>query len=123
MIRNYLVGKGSKYAVHCTAVYCGKDISIAISGGTLEHIGAVALAVYEPLRNSATVSTVSVFSHRDDQIAAIIAKKISSQCKCTVTASVGVHLDNATSEDIKILQNSCIHCCDLVLADKNQQLL
>lgn len=107
-------GKGL-YLVEASAIYLGKDISICIGGGTKPHIGAVSLAVYEPVRNSATVSTVTVHTHRDDAVAAYFAKIISREMKCTVSVSAGLHVDDATDDDIRKLWEKAKECCTCLI--------
>jgi len=97
--------------VEARALLAGKDISVVVTGGTLAHIGAVSLAVYEPERDSATVSTITVHTHRDDAVAAYFAKTISREMKCTVTVSAGLHVDDANAEDITVFQKNSHDCC------------
>lgn len=104
------------HIVTAFASFLGDDICIAVGGGTHKHIGAVALAVYEPLRDSATVSCVSVHSHRDDAVAAYFAKAVSREMKCTVTVSAGLHVDDAAEEDIRILKENSAKCCDELIS-------
>ncbi|MGN1001149.1 MAG: hypothetical protein ACI4PC_00130 [Oscillospiraceae bacterium] len=104
-------GQGTKYAVTAQAAMCGRDVCVSLWGGTLPHIGAVSLAVYEPERDSATVSTVCVHSHRDDAVAAPFAKAVSRAIKGTVTVSAGVHVDNASAEEIAAFRENCGLCC------------
>ncbi len=101
----------SKYAVKALAVRCGGDLCVSICGGTRDHIGAVSLAVYEPERRSATVSTVTVYTHRDDKISSFMAKELSSALQCTVTVSAGIHVDGAGEREIGILCDNCAACC------------
>ena len=75
-----------------TAVLCGKDVNIALMGGERPHIGAVSLAVYEPARDSATVSTITVYTHRDDVCASACAKLAATELKCAATAVSYTHL-------------------------------
>ena len=103
-------GKG-KYIIRATATFLGSDISVSVGGGTLEHIGAVSLGVYEPVRDSATLSTISVHTHRDDAVASYFAKTISKELKCTVSATAGIHIDDATEDEIKLLRNNSMICC------------
>lgn len=103
------------YAVEARAFRLGQDIVVYVGGGTEPHIGAVSLAVYEPLRDSATVSTVTVHTHRDDAVAAYFAKTISREMKCTVTVSAGLHVDNAAERDIKCLWNNSVECCKAII--------
>ena len=98
-----------------TAVPCGNDIHITLLGGTAPHVGAVSLAVYEPERNSATVSTMTVYSHRDDTCTAICAKKVSSALRCTACVNAGIHVDNASAEDLQTLLANAGRCCDMLI--------
>lgn len=104
-----------KYKIDFTALRCGEDLVVTISGGEKPHIGAVSLAVYEPERDSATVSTITVYSHRDDVCAQTCAKMLSKELKCTVTCSVGVHIDNAKPIELKILFDICIEGCRKII--------
>ena len=102
--------------VQARAMRAGKDISVLVSGGTAPHIGAVSLAVYEPERDSATVSTFTVHTHRDDAVASFFAKAISREMKCTVTVSAGLHVDDANAEDIAVFQKNSHDCCMELIA-------
>ena len=104
------------HIVEARASFLGDDICIAVGGGTDKHIGAVALAVYEPIRDSATVSCISVHTHRDDAVASYFAKAVSRAMKCTVTASAGLHVDEATEEDIRILKENSAKCCEELIS-------
>lgn len=104
------------YSLEAKASFLGNDLLVSVGGGTSPHIGAVSLAVYEPLRNSATVSTLTVFSHRDDAVAAHFAKAISREMKCTVTVSAGIHIDDARQEDVKMLWDNSRCLCDELIA-------
>lgn len=98
------------YEIAGVAVICGEDVSFSFTGGTQPHIGAVSIAVYEPVRDSATVSTVTVYEHRDDQLSAKCAKDAAIALKCTAAVSVGIHMDDAAPEDITILINNFKEC-------------
>ena len=97
--------------VRARAVRCGRDLSVQILGGTRPHIGAVALAVYEPKRRSATVSSLAVYAHRDDACAIPCAKALSSALGCTVCVAAGLHIDNARPEELRELQKNAEACC------------
>lgn len=104
------IAPNSIYHITATATRCGSDWNVAVCGGSAHHVGAVALAVYEPVRNSATVSTLTVFTHRDDQVAAAMAKELSRVLKCTVCVSAGIHIDDADTAQLDILQANCAAC-------------
>ncbi len=102
-------GKNSERIVGY-AVRCGADVTITLCGGTKPHVGAVSMACYEPERDSATVSTITAYGHRDDVLSAACAKQAAKELKCTVTASVGIHVDDADAEMIERLQENCKRC-------------
>lgn len=91
---------------------CGGDLAVVVCGGTRHHVGAVSLAQYEPERDSATVSTLTAYTHRDDAVAAQFAKELSRKFKCTVSVTVGIHIDCADDEQIKGLCASCGECLE-----------
>lgn len=111
-----------KYRIWAEAVVCGRDVCAALHGGTLSHVGGVSLACYEPERDSATVSTLSVYAHRDSQMAEKAAKYLSCELKCTVSVTAGIHVDGADAEEIALLAANCRSCWEL-LAEKLQPLL
>ena len=109
-------GAGTKYAVRAEAVKCGKDVSAAVTGGTLSHVGAVSLAQYEPERDSATVSTAAAYTHRDGEISALFAKRIASALKCNAAVSAGIHIDGASQEELALLRKNASECLDRLIA-------
>ena len=94
------IAPDSIYHIRATATRCGSDWNVAVCGGSAHHVGAVALAVYEPVRDSATVSTLSVYTHRDDRVASRMAKELSRTLKCTVCVSAGIHIDHVVSLEV-----------------------
>lgn len=98
--------------VRVRAHFCGSDLSVTICGGELEHIGAVSLAVYEPERDSATVSTMTVFTHRDDRVSAAAARRLSRILRCTVSVSAGVHIDAPVPGELDTLLKNCEDCVE-----------
>lgn len=108
-------GEG-KYLVEASSCRLGSDINVSVVGGTLAHIGAVSLAQFEPERDSATVSTITVHTHRDDVVASFFAKAISREMKCSVTVSAGIHVDNANEDEILLLRANSAECCRKLIA-------
>lgn len=107
-------GEG-KYEISGVAVLCGQDVSMTFTGGTLPHIGAVSLGIYEPVRNSATVSTITVFTHRDDRLSSVCAKKAATELRCSVTVTAGIHIDNAGEWELGLLCENFNQCVDLLI--------
>ncbi|MCD8242069.1 MAG: hypothetical protein LUD73_06825 [Lachnospiraceae bacterium] len=109
------------YRIEGRAVRCGEDVAFLFAGGTKPHIGAVSLAVYEPQRHSASVSTVTVYGHRDDELAASGAKKAASKLGCTVSVSIGIHVDDADASELEILRRNFAGCLDRLLAELEEK--
>lgn len=120
MIRQYSLLDDTKYKLFCVCVSCGKDLAVAISGGTKAHVGAVSLAVYEPERDSATVSTICAYTHRDDAVATTVAKKLATALRCSVTVTAGIHIDDASKEEVELLLKAAFSCCDRIIKEKTQ---
>jgi hypothetical protein len=104
----FSTGEG-KYRTSLHAWYCGDDVSVCISGGDVQHIGAVAVAV--PRKSltgdgsgSASASVICITGHKEDELARSAALRLSSLWQCVVTVSAGVHVDNASKGDIDILR-------------------
>ena len=100
------------YKVEVLAVLCGKDLALTISGGDRHHIGAVALAVprpslSDPQKLSSSASVLTVVSHKEDELARQVALMLAASLNCTVTAAVGIHIDNAAEKDIAVLSANC----------------
>ena len=98
------------YRIEAAAILCGSDLSVTFAGGDTPHIGAVSLAVYEPERGSATVSTLTAYGHRDDELSRKAAKQLASALRCTVSVSVGIHIDDADEQDIRTLCENFERC-------------
>ncbi len=94
---------------------CGTDLTAVVSGGERPHVGAAALAQYEPERHSATVSVLTAYGHRDDAVAARFAKALAAAGRCTAAVSVGVHVDDADARAIEALQDACEQCLSALL--------
>lgn len=110
-MNDYFAESGAGRAHVCArAHFCGGDLSVSITGGEREHIGAVSLAVYEPERDSSTVSTVTVYTHRDDRVSAEAAKRLSRALRSTVCVSAGVHIDSPAPGELEALLAGCEAC-------------
>lgn len=98
------VGTG-KFKLKALINFSGKDMNISVVGGEVEHIGAVALAqprksLKDKSKLSATASTICVIGHKEDVLAKKMAEEVSKKFDCIVVCSVGIHVEDATIEDI-----------------------
>ncbi|WP_370575103.1 hypothetical protein [Methanomethylovorans sp.] len=80
----------------------GKDMFFVLSGGR-EHIGAVAMGIYDRESHRASASVTSAPGHREDEIALRGARKISSATQSTTVFMVGIHVDNITVDEIQTI--------------------
>jgi hypothetical protein len=100
------------HRVEAHIVMCGCDVSVAICGGTRPHIGAGALAVprpglRDPEKTSASASVICVVGHKEDLLAKNAAEQLAAAFGRRVSVCAGLHIDQATDEDIKLLQHNC----------------
>lgn len=94
--------------IDATAILCGEDVVVVIGGGTRHHTGAVAVAIShprikDPARLEATATVVTVPGHKEDQLARETALTLARALRTTVTVSVGIHIDDASADDIALL--------------------
>lgn len=83
-----------------------EGINIYLGGGAIYHIGSVVISQPRPsLTGDDTVScTTSVFNllgHKDDHLAVSLAEYLCRNLSQVVVVTAGVHIDNATIEDIE----------------------
>jgi hypothetical protein len=108
-MRSACVGHGvAPHRVEATVVLCGPDVSVSFGGGEAPHIGAVALGVprpslTDPSARSASVSVLCVTGHKEDELARSAAHELATEFACRVNVTVGIHVDDATPDDIALL--------------------
>ncbi len=104
-------GDNDREKVELHAVQCGNDWTIIICGGEKEHVGAVALAMGNPIEgyelvHQPSVSQIVVPDHKDNVVATDVAFQIAGRLKCQVCVSVGIHIDEAKAVELVILQKN-----------------
>lgn len=84
------------------AILSGDDVTIVIQGGTRPHVGTAVLAVPRPSLSgqgmSATVSRINCTGHLDDEVAAVVARRVAAVRACVVACTCGIHIDDASPE-------------------------
>ena len=108
-------GEG-RFRVTAELTRCGGDLLARVCGGEAPHVGAAALAQYEPERQSATVSVLTAYGHRDDAVASRFAKALAAAGKCTAAVSAGLHVDGAGAAEIALLRRNSEDCLAQLLA-------
>ena len=117
-----IVAAHSKYQIELQAIHCGADYSVIICGGERGHVGAVALGCNESGINGhenrgATVSVLCALGHRDDEVVRWAAKYLATELKCNISVSAGIHVENASGEDIQCLLENCKAACRQFIAN------
>jgi len=87
------------------AQWVGPDLIVTIGGGTRAHVGAVAVAQPRPSlkgdgKVSATASVIALLGHKEDELARWAALLLAAQLNTTVVVTAGLHVDEATIEQI-----------------------
>lgn len=116
-IINVQVNPGTKYIISAFAIPCGSDWSVIIQGGTLPHIGGAAIAGHT--QNQTYFHELPLPEHRDDVVALLFARELSNAFCCNVSAIAGIHIDNASADEIRYLTDSAEKCCQLLIAKIN----
>ena len=94
-------GRG-KYKVWLSHHKIGDDLVFFLGGGERPHVGGVVIA--EPGKK---VQTIRLPGHYDDIVLKPIAKEACKKYKTKVIAVGGVHVDDATKQEINLLVENC----------------
>ena len=96
------------FSLICDVTRMGDDCLISLRGGDKAHIGSTAMALpRESLTGtgrSATVSTLNRVGHKDDFLANPIAHEVAARMDCVTVCAAGVHVDDATPDQIAAIQ-------------------
>jgi hypothetical protein len=94
-------GEG-KYKVFLEEKKIGNDLIYILGGGERSHIGGVVIC--EPGKEP---KAIRLEGHYDDIVLKPIAEAACKKHKAKVVALGGVHVDNATEEEIDLLVKNC----------------
>jgi hypothetical protein len=94
-------GEG-KYQVWLEQHLVGTDLLFILGGGQLTHIGGVVIA--EPNKQ---IQTIRFSNHYDYQVLNIIIESARKLYNNTIVVLGGIHIDNATKEEINIIIQNC----------------
>ena len=99
------------YTIRVETFLAGKDIIAVVTGGTRPHVGAVALADTVPVIRSLTSGR-----HKDAVLAEMFALGLQEKYGVNVCVSAGVHIDNASKEEIALMVENAKSLLELLLA-------
>ncbi|RXI98276.1 hypothetical protein DS745_18250 [Anaerobacillus alkaliphilus] len=89
--------------ISCVLDHVGNDNLIVISGGTAPHIGAVVIATYE--KGQVKVISYGFPNHKEEDLFVELAKVWCNTFQQKTVILGGIHIDNATKEQIESLCN------------------
>lgn len=78
----------------------GEDYLLTLTGGR-EHVGAVAIGLFDENSQRASSSVITMPGHREEQLALNGAKQVSRATKTTSVFVAGIHQDDITPEEIR----------------------
>lgn len=107
------VAQESPYGIVATAIACEKDWSITVCGGTKHHVGGIATAYWESAQLQ--LHSFAFPSHKDHYVALMFAEQISRFSHTQTAVVAGIHVDDASDEEIGIMLQNSQSCCDLLL--------
>ncbi len=110
--RTYQAGEG-RHKIKMLVTITDEGLVTQIFGGEKPHVGAMALSLPRPgLANPEKVScntvVVPLLGHKDDEVAKLVAEQIVKVWENPVVAVAGIHVDDASKEDIETLINNCM---------------
>ncbi len=115
-MKHYEIGAGSgKHRVWLFATVTARGILASLVGGEEPHLGGVVLSIPRPsLANpevvSCTTSVVPLVGHKDDEAARPLAEMLARKTNLPVSVAAGLHIDNASVEDIRELMKNSLEC-------------
>lgn len=103
-------GKG-RCKVWAEATCAGDDILLYIWGGERPHVGSASLCT------SGEPASISVPGHMDHVVSHEAAKRVHSATGKRCLAIAGIHVDNASHEDIEELVENSRRCVDAIISE------
>jgi acylphosphatase len=100
------------------------DVIVVVTGGR-DHIGAVGLAVPRPSRLdsnniSATSSVLTMLGHKEDVLVKDISEKLAAATGRNIVVIAGVHYDDLSGIDLKLLHELWRELTDKIATFINQ---
>ena len=104
-------GEG-RWQVEARAFCTAEGIVVLLTGGERPHVGAVVLSLPRPSRAapgrlSCTSTVLPLLGHKDDLVARPLAEELAVAYGQPVVVVAGVHVDEASEEDIARLVENC----------------
>ena len=105
------MGKG-RYTVTLESHKIGKDRLVIITGGEEEHIGSATL-----IEEKGHLQTISKKGHKDHIVSERMANIIYDKIGKDLLVVCGIHIDDASKEEIDILVDNTQACVNIFLKE------
>ena len=88
--------------------HLGEDFVVTVGGGERPHIGSTVLSIprpslMDPNKLSCTSSVLNCVGHKDEELCRAAAETVCRHFGKTTVCVGGVHLDEATPEQIRLI--------------------
>lgn len=105
------VGEG-RFQVYLLTSFTGDGLVCQLFGGEKPHVGAVVLSIPRPsLKDTNQISCNSSIlprlGHKEDELAKPVGERLAKFFNQPVVVVAGIHIDQATEEELKLLMNNC----------------
>jgi hypothetical protein len=91
--------KADRIEIILEAKKIGDDYLLTLTGGR-EHVGAVAIGLFDDRSQRASSSVITLPGHREEQLALQGARQVSRATGKTTVFVAGIHQDNISPEEI-----------------------
>jgi len=105
------VGEG-RYTVRLESYNVGRDMLIVITGGEEDHIGSATL-----IETQGHLQTIIKKGHQDHIISERMANIIYDKIERDLLVVCGIHIDDASKEEIDRLVDNAQACVDIFLKE------
>ncbi|MBM7855905.1 hypothetical protein JOC37_002327 [Desulfohalotomaculum tongense] len=114
-------GEG-KHLVSVIATVTADGLVVQVMGGEKSHVGAVVMSLPRPSlshRDSLSCNSYVLprLNHKDDELAKPVAEKLAQYYGVPVVVVAGLHVDNASPRDIKLLIDNTNLAVDKLMAE------
>jgi hypothetical protein len=94
-----IMRKAGRIEIILEAKKIGDDYLLTLTGGR-EHVGAVAIGLFDEKSQRASSSVITLPGHREEQLALQGARQVSRATRKTTVFVAGIHQDNISPEEI-----------------------
>lgn len=107
--------KVGKIEIVLGAKMIGEDYLLILTGGE-EHVGAVAVGLFDEISQRASSSVITMPGHREEYLALQGARQVSRATRKTSIFVVGIHQDNISPEEIRDIVSAAVEMVESFIA-------